>query len=47
MRPSVDIYNLLNSSVVLTEIQTFGTALGRPTSMLQGRFVKLGLLTKF
>jgi hypothetical protein len=47
MRPSVDIYNLLNSSVVLTELQTFGAALGRPTSMLQGRFVKLGALLKF
>jgi hypothetical protein len=47
MRPSVDVYNLLNSGVVLTELQTFGPALGRPTSMLQGRFMKLGLLVKF
>jgi outer membrane receptor protein involved in Fe transport len=47
LRPSVDIYNLLNSSVVLTELQTFGATLGQPTSILQGRFVKLGLLAKF
>jgi hypothetical protein len=47
MLPSVDVYNVFNSSVVLTELQTFGPALGQPTSMLQGRFMKLGVLVKF
>jgi hypothetical protein len=47
LRPSIDIYNLLNSSVVLTELQVFGPTLGQPTSLLQGRFMKLGILAKF
>jgi hypothetical protein len=47
MRPSFDIYNVLNSSVVLTELQQFGPTLGQPTSILQGRFMKLGLMFKF
>ena len=47
MRPSVDVYNLLNSSVVLTELQAYGPTLGQPTSVLQGRFMKLGLMVRF
>jgi hypothetical protein len=47
VQPTVEIFNLLNSSVVLSEIQTFGPLLGRPTSMIQGRLLKLGALAKF
>jgi hypothetical protein len=47
MQPSIDIFNLLNSSVVLTQLQAFGPSLGVPTSTLQGRFMKLSLLVKF
>ena len=47
MLPSIDIFNLTNSSVVLTQFQAFGPSLGVPTSVLQGRFVKLSLLTRF
>jgi hypothetical protein len=47
LRPSVDVYNLLNSSVVLSELQVYGPALGQPTSILQGRFMKLGLMVRF
>ena len=47
MLPSVDVFNLTNSSVVLTQFQAFGPSLGVPTSVLQGRFVKLSLLTRF
>ena len=45
--PTMDIYNLLNSAVVLTQNQAFGPSLGVPTSTLQGRFVKLSLLVKY
>ena len=31
----------------LTQFQAFGPSLGVPTSVLQGRFVKLSLLTRF
>lgn len=47
LQPAIEVYNLLNSSVVLNEIQTFGPTLGVPTQTMQGRFVKLGGLMKF
>jgi hypothetical protein len=47
MQPSLDIFNLINSSVVLTQLQAFGPSLGVPTSTLQGRFMKLSVLAKF
>lgn len=45
--PSLDLYNLNNSSVVLTEVETFGPSLGRPTNTLPGRLIRLGVLVKF
>jgi len=43
----VDIYNALNSNVVLTENQTFGAALGQPLTILQGRIFRAALQMKF
>ena len=45
--PSLDFYNLNNSSVVLSELESFGGALGRPLSTLPGRFMRLGALVRF
>jgi hypothetical protein len=42
-----DAYNALNTGVVLTRVQTFGSALDRPASILQGRLIRLGLQAKF
>jgi hypothetical protein len=47
IEPGVAVFNLLNSSVVLQEIRTFGPALGQPLNTLQGRFLKLEVLFKF
>jgi hypothetical protein len=47
MQPGLDIFNVTNSSVVLTQLQAFGPSLGVPTSTLQGRFMKLSVLVKF
>jgi hypothetical protein len=47
IQPQVEVYNLLNSSVVLGELATFGPSLYRPTSTLQGRLLKLGVQVKF
>jgi hypothetical protein len=47
MLPSLEFYNLLNSSVVLNENQTYGPALGQPLLTLQGRMMRLGLLVRF
>jgi hypothetical protein len=45
--PAFEVFNLLNSNVVLNENQNFGSALGRPSQILQGRFIKLGALMRF
>ncbi len=47
LQPQVEIFNVLNSSVVLQEIQTFGLSLGRPTRTLQARLVRLGVIATF
>jgi outer membrane receptor protein involved in Fe transport len=43
----VGLFNLLNSSAVLTEVQTFGSDLGRVQRFLQGRTMRLGLQFRF
>ncbi len=45
--PSIDIYNLNNSGVVLTEQETFGPTLAQPVSNLPGRLMRLGVMVKF
>ena len=42
-----DAYNALNTGVVLTRVQTFGSNLDRPASILQGRLIRFGLQAKF
>jgi hypothetical protein len=46
-QPALELYNLTNSSVVLSQNQNFGPSLGRPLTTLQGRLTKLALLMKF
>ena len=38
---AVDIYNLLNANSVLSDLDEFGAALGTPTTILQGRLMRL------
>jgi hypothetical protein len=47
LQPAIEMYNLTNEAVVLGRNQTFGASLGRPLSTLQGRLLKVTLLTKF
>lgn len=47
MQPAIEMYNVLNSSVVLNQNQNFGASLGRPTNTLQGRLIKLSAMVKF
>jgi Carboxypeptidase regulatory-like domain len=42
-----DTFNLLNSSNILSQTETYGSALGRPTAILQGRLFALGLQLSF
>ncbi len=47
MTGQLDVYNALNSNVVLTENQTFGSVLGQPLTILQGRIFRAALQMKF
>jgi hypothetical protein len=44
---NLDIFNALNSSSILGEVQTFGPSLGQPTEILQGRFARIGTTLRF
>ena len=44
---ALDIFNALNSNVVLQENQNFGSALGRPQQVLQGRMLRISNQIKF
>jgi hypothetical protein len=45
--PTVDVYNVFNSNVVLQQNQNFGTSLGTPQRILQGRLLRIAAQTKF
>jgi hypothetical protein len=45
--PAVEVYNALNSNVVLTQNQSYGSTLGQPQRVLQGRLVRLSTQVKF
>jgi hypothetical protein len=45
--PSVDVYNLMNSSAVLSQNNTLGPSWRTPTQILQGRLVKIGVQVDF
>ena len=47
LTPSFELYNLMNSSVVVNALQTYGTTYLRPTSILPGRLMRLGAQFKF
>jgi hypothetical protein len=47
LEAQVDAYNALNTGVVLNKVQTFGTALDRPASILQGRLVRIGMQARW
>lgn len=44
--PAVDLFNVGNSSPVLAEIETYGSA-GKPITILGGRMLRLGVLVLF
>ncbi len=47
LEAQIDAYNALNTGVVLTAVQTYGSALDRPASILQGRLIRFGMQAKF
>ncbi len=47
IQASIDIFNALNSSAILTQNNTYGAAWQTPTQLLQGRLVKFGAQLDF
>jgi hypothetical protein len=45
--PGVDVYNVFNTNPVLTENQQFGSSLGMPMRILQGRLMRLTIQINF
>ena len=43
----VAVFNVLNANPVLQEVQSFGSSLGQPQNVLQGRMMRLALLLTF
>ena len=43
----LDLYNALNSNVVLQENQNYGSSLGQPQQVLQGRLLRISNQIKF
>ena len=41
------VFNLFNTNVVLGEILTYGATLYKPTSILQGRLLRISATFKF
>jgi hypothetical protein len=44
---ALDVFNSLNSNVVLSQNQNFGSTLGQPQAVLQGRLLRLSSQIKF
>jgi hypothetical protein len=42
-----DIYNLLNSNATTGEVTTVGPSLGRPSGILNGRMLRVGIQMRF
>jgi hypothetical protein len=47
LTPQVDIFNATNANPVLTEVTTFGTALGNPVTILGARLVRFQMKIQF
>lgn len=41
--PEIDVFNVTNDATVLSQVNSFGPALGRVQSILDGRVVRLGV----
>jgi hypothetical protein len=47
LQASMDVFNLLNSSAILSQNNTYGAAWLAPTQILQGRLIKFGAQLEF
>ena len=42
VEPTLDLFNVFNNNAVTNAVQTLGTSLGRPSSIVMGRLLRLG-----
>ena len=42
IEPTLDLYNVFNNNAVTNAVQTLGASLGRPSSIVMGRLLRLG-----
>ena len=42
-----DVFNALNNNATTGEVQTIGSSLGRPSEIIEGRLLRLGVQIKF
>jgi hypothetical protein len=47
VRPELALFNMLNANPVLTQNNTYGSALGTVTSVLNARLMRVGVMVKF
>jgi hypothetical protein len=47
VKPAVDLFNALNGSAILSQVNTIGPTLNQPLSILFGRFLRFGLQVTF
>jgi hypothetical protein len=45
--PQLDIFNSTNTATVLTTVNSYGPTLGNVSSILNPRFVRFGITTRF
>lgn len=43
----VDVFNALNNNATTGEVQTVGSSLGRPSEIVEGRLLRLGVQIQF
>ena len=42
VEPTLDLYNLFNNNAVTSAVTTIGSSLGRPSSIVMGRLLRVG-----
>ena len=47
MEPTLDVYNIFNSNAITNAVTTVGSSLGRPSAIIMGRLMRVGLHMTF
>ena len=45
--PQIELFNIFNANPVTTQVNTYGSSLGRPLTVLAPRLVRLGVQLNF